>query len=223
MREAFIEAIKTSDIQAVKKMIAADSTLADVKTDSGVSAILFSAYYGQLEISHLLRQHCTQLDIFEAAALGDEHAITQILATQPEVIDSFAPDGFTPLGLAAYFGHLSVVSLLISHNADVNRAANNPQQVTPLHSAVSRHHLQIAQVLLSNGADANARQQQGISPLQQAAHGGHLEMVKLLLDHGADANLTDDQGKTALDYAREDGHTVVVDHLTEHISTRKTT
>ncbi len=215
--QEMVNAIKANEIEKVRELVDADSSLATTKTALGISPILLAAYYGRAEIARMLRERSGgQMDIFEAAATGANDRIEQILNEDPSLVNAFAPDGFQPLGLASFFGHLDVVECLLARRAEVNTASRNAQRVMPLHSAVASQQLDIAAALLSKGADVNAKQQDGFTPLHEAAQNGQVEMVKLLLQYGADVNATKDDGKTALDLAREHGHKEVVELLQQH-------
>jgi len=195
--------IKKGDVQGVRQLIQKDPS---VLTEGYPSPLLLSVYYRQPGVTALLRQHVDHLTIHEAAAVGDWHRVQVLLDEEPGAIDQYASDGFTPLGLAAYFGHDQVVRLLLERGAQVNLAARNAQQVTPLHSAVSGRHEAIMRLLLESGADPNIPQAGDITPLMQAAQGGHDWMVRLLLDHGARADAQDDNGMTVSDHAAQHEH-----------------
>lgn len=193
--------IKSGDLQGIRQLIQTDPS---VLTQEGQpSPLLLSVYYRQPAVTAMLRNHIDHMTIHEAAAVGDLHRVQALLEEDPGLIDQYASDGFTPLGLATYFGHEQVARLLLERGAQVNLAATNAQQVAPLHSAVSAGHEVIIRLLLESGADPNIAQQGGITPLMQAAHGGHDWMVRLLLDHGARLNTEDENGMTALDHAAQ--------------------
>jgi ankyrin repeat protein len=214
--QGILEAIKTGDVARVNEMLESDPTLANSKNENGVSAVLLATYYGRSEIAKALLEKGVELDIFEAAAVGLPERALEILDDRPELVNEYTDDGFTPLGLAAFFCHPDVARLLMERGADVNAASKNTQRVTPLHSAVSRRQTMIAQALLFHGASVNAKQQSGVTPLHQAAHNGQAEMVRLLLDHGADPRARMDDGQTPLMMALETGEREVIDLLRKH-------
>lgn len=205
--------IKANDAAKAADLLSRDPALANAKLEEGLSAVLLAAYYGRREIVDLLLASGARLNIFEAAAVGKTDRVLEILDNQPNLVDEYAPDGFTPLGLASFFGHAEIVDLLLTRGANVNTASNNSQRVMPLHSAVASRHLAIAQALLDHNADVNAKQQDGFTPLHQAAHNGQLEMVELLLRHGASLDAAKDDGQTALALAEQYGHREVAEFL----------
>lgn len=214
--QGIIEAIKTGDVARVHEMLDADPQLAGSRNENGVSAVLLATYYGRNEIAAALIERGAALDIFEASAVGRAERVEEILKARPELVNEYADDGFTPLGLASFFCHGAVAKLLIERGADVNAASRNTQRVAPLHSAVSRRQTLIAEALLAHGANVNARQQSGVTPLHQAAHNGQADMVRLLLAHGADLQARMDDGQTPLSMALETGNAEVVALLREH-------
>ncbi|HEX9150055.1 MAG TPA: ankyrin repeat domain-containing protein, partial [Thermoanaerobaculia bacterium] len=114
-------------------------------------------------------------------------------------------DGFTPLGLAAFFGHPEAARLLLAAGSDPDQPARNATRVAPIHSAVAGGTVEIVRDLLVCGADVHARQDAGFTALHGAAAEGSVEMVRLLLAHGADRFAKNDAGKTPADLARERG------------------
>lgn len=217
--QQFFEAIQAGDVEKLKALLAAEPGLVDARTSSGVSGILLATYYNRSEMVHELLALNPQLDIFEAAATGQIERVAKLLDEQPERVNAIAPDGFTPLGLAAFFDHLDVVELLLARGADVNLPSQNAQHVMPLHSSVAIQNIAITQALLAHGADVNATQEDGFTPLQEAAQNGQMEMVKLLLEHGAKIDVRMASGKTALEIAQAAGHHAVADFLQQHSGT----
>jgi uncharacterized protein len=130
-----------------------------------------------------------ELDVFEAAASGQTPRLRELLDEDPSLANAWAKDGFQPLGLASFFGHLEAARLLVERGAEVNSASRNDMKVMPLHSAAAaddpavRH--EIAKLLLQAGAEPNARQQDDFTPLMEAEQSGDERLGALLEEHGA--------------------------------------
>ena len=154
-----------------------------------------------------------ELDICEAAAVGADERLQQLLGEDAGAAARLSPDGFTPLHLASFFGHEQAARLLVAGGADANVAADNRSRVLPLHSAAAGGHTEIGELLLDAGAAADEKQEGGFTPLHAAAHSGNLKLVELLLQHGADPRRAADDGRTAVDMAAEGGHEEVLDRL----------
>ena len=176
------------------------------------SAILTALYHNRRDEARTLADGAA-LTIWEAAALGRDERVGQLLDEDPALANAWSPDGYPPAGLAAFFAGASTVRLLLDRGADVHASARNPMQVQPLHAAVGARNAEIVALLLARGADVNARQQVGYTPLMGAAAAGRQDLVDLLLEHGADRSLRSDDGKTAADIAREHGHADVAASL----------
>ena len=213
-QEQLIEAIKVGEIAKVKQLIDEDAELVNTRTTQGLSAVLLAAYYQEPEIATLLASHRTELDIFEASAVGDLAQVRQAIHRDVHSVNAFAEDGFQPLGLACFFGQGEVVTYLLGMGAEVNSPSKNNMRVMPLHSAVARRNMEITRLLLAAGAEVNAIQADDFSPLHEAAQNGQLEMVKLLIEYGADPQQTNKDGKNALQIAGEHQHSDVVQYLT---------
>lgn len=206
-------AIRAGDRERLEEFLAQDPDLAGALDEQGVSAILVAQYWRQPDLVELLRAAKPKLDLFEAAALGDGERVAELLHRYPEAVRVYAPDGFTPLHLAAFFRHTGVVGFLLDRGADAEAEARNATSVRPLHSAVAGGEVTIVRLLLERGADPNVRQQGGWTPLMGAAANGHLEMVRLLLDGGADPKARSDDGRTAREMALERGQSEAAEIL----------
>ena len=60
-----------------------------------------------------------QVGIFAAAAKGQTDELRSLLEKDPSLINAHSAEGFTPLGLAAFFGHPETVLALLEAGADV--------------------------------------------------------------------------------------------------------
>jgi ankyrin repeat protein len=212
-REELISSIQQGDLAAVERLIAEDRSLVNSQDAQGVSAVMVSVYYGKPEITSLLLRRRPRLNLFDSCAIGRVERVKSILKRKPKLLNEFAPDGFQPLGLAAFFGHVEVVRFLLESGAEVNSPSQNGLKVTPLHSAAAGRHYEIAMLLLEQGANPNLRQEGDFVPLHSAAQNGQVEMVKLLLQYGADKDLKSLDGKNARDFALEHGHKIIAEVL----------
>lgn len=205
--EALFDAIKKGQVDEVRRLVGATPAVAGARDANGVSAILIAAYHGKRDVAAALVEMGAPVDIFEASALGLVDRITALVAAAPGLASAYAQDGFYPLGLAAFFGHLEAVRTLIAAGADVRATAKNPFKVQPVHAAAASRNLDILRAVLEAGGDPNVPQQQGFVPLHEAATSGSREMAELLIKHGANPRLANEAGKTSIDLAHEKGHT----------------
>lgn len=198
--------IKHGKIEDVQAALVADPSLVHAREDGGASAVLTAVYYNEPAIARLLIKYGASLDLFEAAAVGDLDAVRQKVLAQPELVNAVAPDGFQPLGLASFFGHLDVAEFLLQAGAAVDSPAHNPLKVMPLHSAAAGSWTEIVRLLIAHGAPVNARQGEDFAPLHSAAQNGSLDIITALVDAGADVNTRDAEGKTPLFFALSENH-----------------
>jgi ankyrin repeat protein len=198
-------AIKAGDLNRVEALLAADPSMAAARHD-GMSAVLTAVYWQQPAALQAILAHNPPLSFYEAAATGATEPLDAALRESPDLLDAYAPDGFTALGLSSFFGHAEVAALLLARGADPNRASDNAMGVAPLHSAAAGSHLTIAQMLLDRGADPGAVQDDGFTALHSAAQNGDQPLAELLLAHGADPDARTDEHKRPRDLALESGH-----------------
>ena len=155
-----------------------------------MSELLEAVYRGdQAKADEILAAN-PELDVFEAAAVGKTERLGELLDDDPSLANAWADDGFQPLGLASFFGHVEAVRLLLERGAEVNSASRNEMKVMPLHSAAAtgdpEKRYELAKLLLEHGADPNARQQDAYTPLMEADQHGDERLRELLIEHGAE-------------------------------------
>lgn len=204
--ERFWEAIKGGRVEEAARLARENPAVLEARDANGASPVSVAIYNGKLDVANALAA-LAALDLYEASALGKVDRIHEILRQDPSLVSSHAPDGFTPVALAAFFGHADAVRALIAAGADVNAAAKNAFKVQALHAAVAGRNMEIVRAVLSVGANPNAPQQAGFRPIHEAGANANRELAELLIANGADPMLTNDEGKTAIDLAREKGHT----------------
>src|SRR6266404_4513054 len=208
-----MDAIRAGDKAGLDALLSAQPELLRFTAPNGSSVMLLTAYFGHPELAEVCVKHGAQPDVFEACTLGDLETVRKFVSGDRALVNTFAADGFYPLGFAAFFGHRAIVEFLLKNGADVSLSARNAQKVTALHGAVARRDVEIVKMLLEAGADPNARQERGFAPLHDAAANGNAALVELLLKHGALADAKTDDGKNPADMAAERGHKEVVKRL----------
>ncbi len=213
MNDQIFDAIQSGDIDAIRQVIGNEPQRAAARNAQGMSAILLARYYGRREIADLLESTGTPLDIFEACAAGRLNRVGELLGHDSALANAFAPDGFTPIGLAAFFGQLEVVRLLLDRGADVNAVSRNNTGYTALTASATRADLPVVELLIEHGADVGHRYGPGYSPLHAAAAAGGLPVVRALVAKGADPASRTDDGKTPGQLAAEKGHAEVASWL----------
>jgi ankyrin repeat protein len=213
-----IAAVKQGDLAKVGQLLQSNPGLASAKDDNGLSAVLLAIYYGQPDIAKRLARDRDDLSIFESTALGKLDRIEELVKAIPESVNAVSTDGFTPLGYAAYFGHLEAARMLLEHGANPNVVSKNDLSVAPLHSALAGGQTAIALLLIEKGANTNLQNGDGWTPLHYAADIGDAEIANLLIEIGADHALKNNDEKTAAMLAVDVGHEHVADVIFEAVN-----
>lgn len=144
---------------------------------------------------------------------GDYRAVAEILNLYVEenAIDinckgeQKSNHGWTPLHLACYFGHESIVELLIKHGSDINVV--NDTGDTPLHKASYTGREELVLLLLSKNADVFIRNSENQAAKDVAKNSD----IKKLLQAAEDADIQR-KNSLLLNAARE-GDTQLIDEL----------
>src|SRR5262245_33103754 len=166
-----------------------------------VSEILQAKYRGNNARVEELLKTGPILNIFEAAATGQTARVRELIAADPAWLNAYAPDGFHPLGLAAFFGNKTTVEALLEAGADVNQQSRETMKVSALHSSAAARRPDIAALLLAKGANPNVRAEAGVTVFHEVAATGQIELAEMLLKSAADLNAQDNNSKTPLAYA----------------------
>ena len=199
------ELIIAGDEIAIKDYLLSNLSAINELTSHGVSPLMLSCYFKKPEITTILIELLNEITLFEASASGKFDVVAHEVFKKPEKINDYSDDGFTALGLAAYFGREEVARYLVLKGADVNLSSKNGYHVFPLHSAVAGNHLNISRMLMESGAMVNVAQMSGVTPLHSAAQNGNVEIIILLLEKGAKVDVRMEGGKLPSDLATEKG------------------
>jgi uncharacterized protein len=200
---ALFDAIRAGDVERVKSMVSAEPALINARGGTGESAILTAVYHRQKEIVNLLVARGADLSLFEACAAGEMERVERLMESDPSEINAFSSDGWTPLHLAAFFGHPRVAEYLLARAADVTARSRNSNANTPLHAALAGNSTMVAGLLMGAGADVNASDGGGWRPLHIAAANNNIDAMKTLIAQGADVAASNREGQTALSLAQE--------------------
>lgn len=176
---ALVEAVKRSDIAAVRALLA-KAVDVNVAEADGTTALHWAAQRGDLETVRSL-----------LGAKADVNATTRY--------------GVTPIALAALSGDPAVVSALVRAGADVNKAS--PEGETPLMAAARVGKVDLLRPLIEAGARVGDQERwRNQSALMWAAGEGHSAGIAYLVEQRADVHARSKAGFTALHFAVRGGH-----------------
>ncbi|KAH6867990.1 ankyrin repeat-containing domain protein [Alternaria rosae] len=174
---------------------------------------------GKLDVNTALGTpyHETRSLLYLAAARGRSEIVGLLLEFETIDLDLAVRDEISsPLGIAAWRGHLQVVEKLLQCSGIVvdGKRMRQENATTSLHLACRRGHVGIIGLLLKafddRGLDVDIQDTSGlrITPLQNAVRSGHKEAVALLLlrrDVGVNRAFVR-SGMTLLQAAAQGGH-----------------
>lgn len=205
MSDELFTAIHDNDLQQVSQLIEREPDVARARNQNGVSALMQAVYENKPEIVVVLRDAAGELDLYEAAAVGDVARLHLLLGKDNAQVHSLSSDGFNPLHLACFFRQSEAAQMLLAAGADPNAVSTH--RISIIHSAAASRDSALVKLILAAGADPNVQQQGGYTALQSAAMHNNVEMIKVLLKAGADRFIRNDEGLTAAEMALKAGAT----------------
>jgi hypothetical protein len=141
------------------------------------SAVQATALHGEFEAVNALIGHGARIDLPVAAALGRIEDARRLLA------GANSEDRHLALSLAADFGHVEIVRLLLDAGEDPNRynPVGGHSHTTPLHQAAGGGHDEVVQLLVERGARLDFKDiLWRATPADWARHAGRTEIEAYL-------------------------------------------
>jgi len=124
------------------------------------------------------------MNIFEAAAAGDQERVKELCKESPALVDAQSPEGRTPLYFAAAAGQVDMVNQLMMLGADLSAGAESPMiPIADYRDALVASDMALP--MLANGSKPNVARKDGTTALHLAAGRGNLEVARLLIHRGA--------------------------------------
>lgn len=211
--DALLGAIRARDQVTLERLLRDDPTLVSSRAPGGETLVLHACYVGAPEMAPLLLRGRAP-DACEAAALGDLATLRRVIEDDDDARVRRSSDGWTPLHLAAFFGHVDAVALLIDLGAPLDAHSTNATRNTPLHAALAgATNATIVRRLIFAGADVDARGAHHITPLHLAASRGDGVLCDLIIGRGADPHSRMEDGTTPAMLATARGHTELGERL----------
>jgi len=164
--DALVDAAKAGDLGKVRALLAGNFLLASQRLSNGESPLMSALYRGHQDVVAALVEAGAAIDVFAAAATGRIDALRREL--NESTVNAYAYDGWTPLHLAAFFGHREAADIVLAAGAAVGAVSKNSLANTPLHAATAGKHTDVALLLLEHGADALRADAGGYTPLDIA-------------------------------------------------------
>jgi ankyrin repeat protein len=154
-----------------------------------------------------IRQQNRPIEKFiEMATIGNQEEVKRAIEIGIE-IDALGAKGHNALMVAAYYGHRSIVKLLLSAGADPSLLSDDDglgSGMTALMLAAgsffASNRQQVVKLLITGSADPNQRGVGGKTAIFYAAlaGSGYADCVEILIAAGANLDLRDDRGYTVL-------------------------
>lgn len=117
----------------------------------------------------------------------------------------------SPLCVAIYMGHASIVERLLSAHAE--KSINDDNGYALLLLAIERGHCEVVRLLVRAGVRLAPTDDDIAVPLHEAVTNGKGSIVTILLNAGADPNSKDSDDKTPLYLAAEEGFAAIAGQL----------
>lgn len=177
----------------------------NVLNTNGISPLMVASGIGHLKCVQLLLQNNAEPNIqsqdgitaLMMATVKGHFGIIELLLKSNADPNIFV-QGEGALDIACLSGNASIVSLLIDHDAVIERQKGKSLLIAP----IQKSDYDTVKILIEAGIDVNVQDEyDGSTPLLLASASGNKAMVQLLLDTQPDILMRDNLGLTAYDVA----------------------
>ena len=146
---------------------------------------------------------------------GDLKRVRELIGSRVYLDAKEEKSGATPLTLAARFGKIGVLRMLIDAGADVNLKGLNHETPIAHVFMFGRRSYKCARLLLNAGANINDKTTKDVTILMHAIGAERVEDIKFLLENGADPNVVSYSSGPLVMAIKKDMYSVV-NLLLEH-------
>eukprot|EP01087_Luapelamoeba_hula_P018391 TRINITY_DN5917_c1_g3_i1.p1 TRINITY_DN5917_c1_g3~~TRINITY_DN5917_c1_g3_i1.p1 ORF type:complete len:481 (-),score=79.01 TRINITY_DN5917_c1_g3_i1:433-1875(-) len=231
-----ISAACCGSTEAVRALIASKADI-DSQSSTGNTALMLAIDRGKIDVALALIESGANLEIkgqkgwtalHNAASGGDKgyKEVAEGLLKAGASVDALSETMLTPLHEAAGKSLVDLVSLLVSHKANVN--ARDKFNNTPLRMCASNAQSfanvetfkQTVQILLDAGADINAGTTINTTSLHSVVKWGNADAVRFMLERGADPNVRTTKGELPIDFAKGSDMRALLEPVTTCLRTQ---
>ena len=177
-----------------------DDARASRENSMKYSALTVAARNGHVEVVKLLLSSSIDKESRDdrnrtalyAAVANNKPKVVQCLCEAKANVDVYGVNKFTPLTVAAAWGYVEVIKVLLKNGNGVDlEMRDGKYNSTPLYYAAEKNHPEVVEILCKAGAKVNVYGGVDLSytPLTIAAREGYSEVVKSLLKYGKGIDL----------------------------------
>jgi ankyrin repeat protein len=168
MIKELFQAAQTGNLAKLRELLEADSSLANIENEEGLTILGYAAHFGHKEAVALLVDHGANVQAvshskiayipsntaLHAAIAGEgDVEVIRLLLERGAKADIFDSNGHTCLHTAAFHDeHVEIIRLLLAYGAAINEPAKNEGQHTALTLALEKGNEQVAAYLRQHGA-----------------------------------------------------------------------
>jgi len=236
LNEKMFKAVDAGDLAKVKALIKSDSTLLDIKDQSGSTPLIracfnYQTFGRQVEVAKFLIETGANVNVIDnrkstallkaSVGYGPDYELIKLLVSKGADVNIQGRNGLTALHWAVKYNDPKIAKFLLASGADINISNDYNGPISA--STISGTVLQVAinfsrnndmfKFVIENGAKINIKNSQGNTELHLVTLKGNTEQAKILIEHGIDLNATNNFNKTALYYAAKHGYRGVAELL----------